>query len=499
MSPQGKSLVLVTVDCLRADHCGFYGYSRPATPFLDTLAKESFVLPTAFVAGAPTYFSLPAILASRMPLALGREVIGLAPGETTLASALREGGYATAAFAGANPYISPRFGYDQGFDVFKDFLDREGQLPQSEGASTSRSRKKPSSTRSKINQTLKRTAHAIGLGTFYDEFYFQYRLRLANSAAAGIDALRRFPTAETVVGRAVEWLEIVGQKPFFLWLHLMDPHSPYYPTAAAYRELTGKEIRASRAQYLNEFWNRSDIVPAKLHRKKDSVLELYDAGIRSVDTQIARLVSQLQKSGAWGDCVFALTADHGEEFLEHGGRYHAPVGLHEEIVRVPLLIRVPGVAKTDAPTSGFSHLHLAPTLLDVLEMPQPASFRGTSLWGNIRDGRPWDDNGIMECINGCTNPLRREDRMGARLLGIRTSGHKLTMRMGAASTEDLYDLQADPAEKQPIEPTARKEIRRQALSLARKHMEEVVSSENVKLRLKARLQDLRVELQSKSH
>src|ERR1035438_45169 len=125
-----KSIVLVTVDCLRADHVGFMGYERPTTPFLDSLAGESFVVPTAIVAGAPTYYSLPAILASRMPLALGRDVIGLAPGETTLATVLRESGYATGAFSAANPYISPRFGYDHGFEVFRDFLDFEAQSTQ---------------------------------------------------------------------------------------------------------------------------------------------------------------------------------------------------------------------------------------------------------------------------------------------------------------------------------------------------------------------------------
>ncbi len=66
-----KSIVLVTVDCLRADHAGFMGYEHPTTPFLDSLAGESFVFPLAIVAGAPTYYSFPAILASRYPLALG--------------------------------------------------------------------------------------------------------------------------------------------------------------------------------------------------------------------------------------------------------------------------------------------------------------------------------------------------------------------------------------------------------------------------------------------
>ncbi len=117
--------MLVTVDCLRADHVGFMGYRHSTTPFLSALARESFVFPAAIVAGAPTYYSFPAILASRYPLALGRDVLGLAPAEPTLASALKQAGYATASFGAANPYISSRFGYRHGFDTFRDFLDDE--------------------------------------------------------------------------------------------------------------------------------------------------------------------------------------------------------------------------------------------------------------------------------------------------------------------------------------------------------------------------------------
>src|SRR5436305_14998917 len=102
-NPAQKSLILVTVDCLRADHVGYMGYQKPTTPFLDSLANESYLLRSAMTTGAPTYFSLPSILASRYPLSLGREVLGIAPGEKTLASVLRDHGYATACFSAANP------------------------------------------------------------------------------------------------------------------------------------------------------------------------------------------------------------------------------------------------------------------------------------------------------------------------------------------------------------------------------------------------------------
>src|SRR5882724_4322165 len=120
---QPRSLVLITVDCLRADHVGFMGYGRPTTPFLDSLASKSIVLCNAMVAGAPTYYSFPAIMASRYPLALGRDAIGLAPGEPTIVSALNQIGYETAAFVAGNPYLAKQFGYAEGFNVFRDFLD----------------------------------------------------------------------------------------------------------------------------------------------------------------------------------------------------------------------------------------------------------------------------------------------------------------------------------------------------------------------------------------
>jgi arylsulfatase A-like enzyme len=495
VSPEPKSLVLVTVDCLRADHCGFYGYSRATTPFLDTLAAESFVVPTAVIAGAPTYYSFPAILASRMPLALGRDVVGLAPGENTLATTLREAGYATGAFSASNPYISPRFGYHQGFEVFKDFLDFD---VTSTHASDDRPSSNVSNPRGELNRLLKRAAHAVGLSRLYDDLYFQYCVRIAAPSVNSIDALRRFPSAEAIIDHATSWLTSAAGRPFFLWLHIMDPHSPYYPAAAAFRELTGRDLSASHARYVNEFWNRSDLKAARLERKRGSIVELYDAAIRAMDTQVARLVAYLKHSALWDNCTFVLTADHGEEFLDHGRRYHAPVSLHEEIARVPLLIRVPGSANKKVPELPFSHLHLAPTLLEILDVPAPESFRGTTLWCNLQQGVSWNDPAISESVYRCTNPFRAQDRMGARLLGVRNARHKLVMRVEPGNTEEIYDLEADPKEERPLPAGAAKEIRKQLLQAALGHIQKTSVSRDVTARLKARLSDLRVELQSNS-
>ena len=487
-----SSLVLVTVDCLRADHCGFYGYRRPTTPFLDALAGESFVVPTAVVAGTPTYYSFPALLASRTPLALGRDVIGLAPGEKTLATALHEVGYATGAFAAANPYISPPFGYDQGFEVFQDFLDFN--VPSTPAADEQRL-SALASTRGKLNRSLKLAAEAAGLGRLYGELYFQYCVRIAAPRVESIDALRKFPTAEAIVDRAISWLTTAGRRPFFLWIHLMDPHSPYYPTPAAFRELTGREVSGNQARFLNEFWNRSDLTAARLERNRNSIVELYDAGIRAVDSQIARFVCHLKQVDRWDNCAFVLTADHGEEFLDHGRRYHAPVSLCEEIARVPLMIRVPASGKKRVPETPFSHLDLAPTLLEILDVPVPESFQGMSLWRNLQQEAPWERPAVAECVYGCTNPFRPELRMAARLLSVRDARHKLVMRIEPGAIEELYDLRTDPGERQPLPAGTHNEVRIRLLRAARKHISDTAGAKDVVAQLKIRLRDVRVELQ----
>src|SRR5439155_434539 len=276
------SLILITIDCLRADHVGFLGYGRPTTPFLDALATESFVFSNAIAAGAPTYYSFPAIMASRPPLALGREVIGVAPGETTLASTLKEAGYATAAFLAGNPYLSPRFGHDTGFDTFRDFLD--SALPEP-SASTD------VATRRRWNGRIANACHKVkSVGALYDELYFQYCQKVASPPALSLDEMRRFPSARVIV--------------------------------------------------------------------------------------------------------------------EHAGRFHAPSKITEELIRVPLLIRVPGGIATRTHNainkSVFSLMHLAPTLLDTVGIATPSGFMGRSQYplDEHREGQA-----VIECVSGCTNPF----------------------------------------------------------------------------------------------
>ena len=481
-----RSLVLITVDCLRFDHVGFNGYSRPTTPFLDQLAKESIVISNAVVAGSPTYFSFPAIMASRHPLALGRDLVGLAPGEPTIASALNDSGYATAAFLAANPYLARRFGYDSGFDTFEDFLDANpGEKViriEAEG-----------SQKQRINRRLAKISHRLGLiGHAYDELYFRYCQRLARNEKKSLDQLRRFPAADVMVKTAAEWLSVTAGRPFFLWLHLMDPHSPYYPQERALDRMGQTGLNAHRARYLNSYWNRGDLKPDRLTKHREEIIALYNAGIRWVDEQIACLVQTLRESQRWDNCVFALTADHGEEFLEHGDRYHSPAKLIESLVHVPLLLRIPkgqGASSSDAP---FSLLDLGPTLLEAAGNGVPAQFRGRSRWKNLTNGKSWEGYAIIESVADCNNPYRTEDRLRARVLAVREARFQLTLDFRSGEAQ-LFDLKADPQQRSPLPGDAEKAVRSRLLEAAAKHLAQSVqlrSSEDV---LHARLREVRLE------
>jgi arylsulfatase A-like enzyme len=402
----------------------------------------------------------------------------------------QQAGYATAFFGAGNPYISKRFGYSYGFDTFRDFLIGDPTVGTDTGPGTP-----ASGWLSGLNRKLQDIRPHLGsFGSAYDELYFQYCERRTKPPKS-LDELRRFPAAHVIVDQAQSWLASLGGGPFFLWLHLMDPHSPYYPVDNALEQMDQPPLTPIHARYLNSFWRRSNLSPKRFARHREEVISLYDAGIRWVDMQMAILVDTLCRLGIWERCVFALTADHGEEFLDHGGRYHPPARLMDELIRVPLLLRVPGARDAggrETNRSPFSLLHLAPTLLDIAAVKSPSSFRGHSHWDSVREGIETSEVAISESIADCTNPLRPQDRLGARALAIRESGFKLTLDF-ASGSQSLYDLEHDPAEQRPLAGDAEKPARRRLLERAREHLQESAVARDQVARVRSKLRDLRLD------
>ena len=170
---------------------------------------------------------------------------------------------------------------------------------------------------------------------------------------------------------------------------------------------------------------------------------------------------------------------------------HTPAKVTEELVHVPLLMRVPAVnsRRTHAP---FSLLHLAPTLLDCLQAPLPAEFHGRSYWQQLKIGQDWDDQIVVECIAGCRNPSRKKDRQGTRLMAVREARYKLIFNFQHGS-DQLFDLQTDPGESHPLPRDTAKPVRRRLLERAHKHIGQAFYSQTVDAHVVLALRNLMLE------
>ncbi|HEY8669921.1 MAG TPA: sulfatase-like hydrolase/transferase, partial [Terriglobales bacterium] len=245
---------------------------------------------------------------------------------------------------------------------------------------------------------------------------------------------------------------------------------------------------------------RGDVSARRLEKNRDRVIALYDAGIRWADNQIRRLSEKLVDLNLWDQCALAVTADHGEQFLEHGQRFHPPLKLNQELISVPLLLRDPNHPgrKFDSP---FSLIDLAPTLLDTLNIPVPVSFRGQScsehstsksLANDLANDQLWERAVISECVHGCTNPFYAGNREGPRILAVRVRNFKLVIDFEMAS-EELFDLSSDPAESRALAEDAEPLVRRRLLASAKKHLAESRRPENAESRLYSQLRNFSQE------
>jgi len=225
---------------------------------------------------------------------------------------------------------------------------------------------------------------------------------------------------------------------------------------------------------------------------KSAVMELYDAGIRWVDMQLSRLSEALKKLDMWERCAFVFTADHGEEFLEHGGRFHPPTTMKEELIRVPLLVHVPGGAGRRISSQPFSHLDLAPTLLDLLRLPIPGEFQGRSQLRAWLDDRPEENSVVVVESAECANPNRPEERLAARVLCIRDTRYKLILRFSGGA--ELFDLAEDQGELRPLPENAAGPVRRRLLEHAHHHLRIQSTPHRPDAQLRAQLRELHTKM-----
>jgi arylsulfatase A-like enzyme len=423
------NLILVTIDCLRADRLGCLGYAKKITPNLDHLASSGTLFRQAISVGSGTTPAFIAIFTSTYPLMRGGELY-ITSQRATLAQLLKERGYHTAAFH-SNPWLSSYYGYHRGFDTFDDSIGRGRRRNLMSGV-----KELATSVIGRKNKLYQALALAYG-ATMYVTPYVK---------------------AEVLTEKAVSWLHD-NPNNFFLWMHYMDVHQPYLPPQRVtslfkrYR-LFKLNHKAQAARNDASILSQGEI---------NELIDLYDAEVSYVDKIVGSLLQALRRGNLLDNTLVVITADHGQQFREHGHYAHG-LDLYDELIRVPLIIAGPGL-EGKVIDQQVSLLDLAPTILDMLGIETPRDFLGKSLLPLVKGHRA--KRGSLEAIS--------ETHYKRTLSGMKikprldTRRRKISLRTGEwkyiyidGEQDELYCLKDDPGERQnmiDVEPEMAAEMR----------------------------------------
>jgi hypothetical protein len=354
------NLLFITIDCLRADHVGAYGYDKPTTPNMDRLAAGGIRFAHAYANAPMTLPSVPQLFTSNVfPT---KDV-------DTLLEPVSTAGIPSAAVIN-NAWIP---------------------LWLSQGK------------------------HSEPPGTF------------DVMISGELDA-------KAIVDRALAWLDTHRDDRFVLYLHFLDAHTPYAPPkdkiALFADPAYGGKIGDTFADADGANAGRYD------DADKKKIVALYDAGVRHIDEQIGRLVDALAQSGRLDHTALLVTADHGEEFWDHGHFFHGQ-SLYDELLHIPLIVRVPGAAPPGTVVQrSVRMIDLAPSLLDWAGLPAPATFQGRKLAEAIQAPDAAGDDLVATATQA----------QFATRYALRTDDLKAVESLDTGKRE-LYAVQSDPQER----------------------------------------------------
>jgi len=357
------SVLLITVDTLRADHLGAYGFESDTSPHLDALAAQSALFERAIAASSRTAPAHASIMTSRW---VREHSIGHANGSTrladeeiTLAATFAKASYDTAAFVG-NVMLQRRVGLDNGFDRYDD------ELPVTE---TNR-------------------------GDMFE---------------------RR---AEQTTAHALAWLSAERRGPFFLWVHYNDPHGPYVPPPPydeqfQLADAPGEDLLPVLSVQRGWFG-----IPAYQAlpglRRPSQYRSRYAGEIRYFDEFLGRLLEAAERGSQPRDLVVLLTADHGESFGEEDFYFSHGYATTPDLARVPFLLRAPGLAPGRRGEIAH-HVDILPTLLELAGLPLPPEVRGIALGPALRGEAAFPERTVFCDVGSEVGAYRRDLFLRARL------------------------------------------------------------------------------------
>jgi arylsulfatase A-like enzyme len=427
-----RNAILITVDCLRYDRLSVAGYDRPVSPHIDMLAEEGTFCDEAIATGPNTRTSFPGILCSTYPLMYGGYA-QLTGSRSIISEEFRDSGFRTVG-VNTNTQLHARFGWDRGWDVYYDsertIVDDPALDIGTDDEVESRRHSLVESAKEKVYGTL-------------DQDGLPYRLiesiyRRLGSRSAPHDS------ATTAVDRTFDYLDALpDEKPLFLWVHFMEPHSPYVPPESYREQFLDEPLSDSEMWRINDKLNTNEAEATD--NEVSIVSDLYDASVKEVDDQIGRLVDGLQERGYWDDSIAMLAGDHGEEFREHGELAHGGRP-YDELVRVPLIVRC-GDDDVSIPDGVTSTVDIPPTLLDATleDATFPETFHGISLDPILQGEEPMPDERVV--FSQIADGGWREINLDNRITACRTDDWKF-ITSARDEDDELFYIPEDPYEQE---------------------------------------------------
>jgi arylsulfatase A-like enzyme len=395
------NILIVLVDAMRADRLGCYGYERGLTPFIDSLAARGTVFRRAYSQASWTNPSIASLITSRYQSQHGVTRFGavLAESEITLAERLKENGYVTGGFS-ANGLIGKQWGFGQGYDKYMPMLVRgDNDVPH----------------------------------------YRWIPFRAPAITKLGLDWLDTLPA---------------GGPPVFLYMHYMETHTPYAPPQPILQRIfAGRTL--PNLDKINDRFFMGNIFPLD-ENTLAQIEDVYDAEVAAIDEGLRELFGELEKRGFLRNAIVVVTADHGEEIMDHGHMAHKN-SLYNEVIHVPLIVLEPGATKRVDVDDVVSLVDVAPTLLELLAAPLPGTFEGHSLtpllpprqqgWlARLRGGwgtGTWKRHPSFSELFREADEKRITPHERSVILGYEK------MIAGIAGEREFYDLAADPLERSP--------------------------------------------------
>jgi len=414
-----NNLVLITIDSLRADFSRCFGIS---TPFLSYLYRRSVVMENAVAAGVPTFFSFPSMFTGDLPFEHGY-YLGIRRNVLSLAEFLKSKGYITLAVVSDNPALYPSYGYNKGFDIY---------IYKSPFSNRRNKRK-----RSKVLKNKKKKGIT---GEFAEILRSIYRTVKQPSITM---------EAKEVNYLAKKMLKSLKKK-FFLWLHYMDVHCPYY-SGVKYLGLEDNILNdlITKYTFYKNLWEPFEQLKISDERLLRIFRRAYGNSIVYVDYRLREIVDYILD--LYPNTLFVITSDHGEAFMEHGYFFHEPYILYDELIKVPLIFYSPYIEGRKV-KKNVSLLSLPKTVSEFLVGKSP--FQGVNLLEEKELGKSYCLNNVTEILYACRSPHIRQGILDNRteirgyyeMFSFRTSKYKYIINL-KNKKEELYDLEIDPHEK----------------------------------------------------